>query len=277
MAGSMEQSDVLAQADAAMTQGDFAVAESILKDALTKSVDMNTSRRAVGGLFRLFTLTKDKRIRDLIAGSGATAKGLETYIQELSMLMSSALGELDDAQVVAEKLRKASPGTDLEVRALIHMAGLRFFSTSKDEVSLAAYKELITLYGEKVSPGLLNVLAPPASSTLAKWSNGDDAAISSAQDVGLSAYPNPFNPTTVVRFTLREPMDVTMAVYDALGREVAVLLHGPQEEGVHSVEWNGRNTSGSQVASGVYFVRMTTSTLPATTGTVATKKILLMK
>ena len=258
-------------------QGAFPVAESILKDALAKSVDLNTSRRALLGLFRLFNFTKDKRVRDEIEGTSPSVKGLETLIQELSMHMSSALGELDQAQATAETIRKGTPGTDVEMRALIHLASLRFFSPSKDAVSATAYKDLVALYGEKVNPGLLNVLAPPDAGVLGKMNSGAGVGSSSASDYGLCAYPNPFNPTTLVRFSLHEPTDVTLAVYDALGREVTILLRGPQDEGVHSVQWNGRNQSGSQVASGVYFVRMTTSTLAGASGAIVTQKVLLMK
>jgi len=121
------------------------------------------------------------------------------------------------------------------------------------------------------------VLAPPASGAMAKMSSGKDAVTSSAGDYGLGAYPNPFNPATVVRFTLPEPMDVAITVFDALGREIAVLLRGPQEAGVHTVQWNGRNQSGTQVASGVYFVRMSTSNTAGVSKPMATQKILLMK
>jgi hypothetical protein len=258
-------------------QADYSSAETLLKDMMVKSIDVNTSRQALLGLYRLFNLTKNRSLRAYMELVPTTVKGLDLEVQELSMNMATALGELDQAQAVAQKLRSASPGTDLEMRALIHLASLRFFSSSKDRVSSAAHKELMALYGEKVNPGLLNVLAPPATGVVGKMSNGTDAVSSSTQDYGLSAYPNPFNPSTVVRFALSEPMDVTIAVYDALGRVVAVLLRGSQEEGVHSAQWNGRNQSGTQVASGVYFVRMATSTLAGSAGTVAMQKILLMK
>jgi hypothetical protein len=272
-----KSTDPFTLAERAMTLADFSTAESILKEVLATSADINVSRRALVGLYRLFNLTKDRRIRDYIGSETATVKGLETLVKELCMNMSTALGELDQAQAVAEKLRKASPGTDVEMRALVHLASLRFFASSKDQVSAAAYKELVALYGEKVNPGLLNVLAPPATGAVGKMSNGNDAVSSLNTDYGLSAYPNPFNPTTVVRFSLPEPTDVTITVYDALGREVAVLLRGPQEEGVHSVQWNGRNQSGTHVASGVYFVRMSTGTLVGASRAIATQKILLMK
>ncbi|MBM2841390.1 MAG: Por secretion system C-terminal sorting protein [Bacteroidetes bacterium] len=69
-------------------------------------------------------------------------------------------------------------------------------------------------------------------------------------------YPNPFNPTTVIRFALPQASEVTLNVYDLLGRRVTTLVDGEQSAGYHSVEWNGTNSSGNKISSGVYFYRI---------------------
>jgi len=72
-------------------------------------------------------------------------------------------------------------------------------------------------------------------------------------------YPNPFNPTTTIEFTLARPSEVTMAVYDVAGRRIRLLMDGRLlGKGRHIITWDGRNESGSLVASGVYFCRMVT-------------------
>ncbi|MFH1279758.1 MAG: T9SS type A sorting domain-containing protein [Candidatus Eisenbacteria bacterium] len=63
--------------------------------------------------------------------------------------------------------------------------------------------------------------------------------------------PNPFNPSTLIRFDLREPSRVTLKVYDAVGREVSTLVSGDRPAGAHEARFDGGN-----VASGVYFVRL---------------------
>jgi len=63
-------------------------------------------------------------------------------------------------------------------------------------------------------------------------------------------YPNPFNPTTEIRFDLPEPSAIRLLVYDMLGREVEVLADGIHNAGYHSITWNAQGKS-----SGVYFVR----------------------
>jgi hypothetical protein len=64
------------------------------------------------------------------------------------------------------------------------------------------------------------------------------------------SFPNPFNPTTTIRFDLPEPLHVSLVVYDVLGREVQELVTGYREAGFHSAVWNG-----TPAASGMYLAR----------------------
>ena len=64
------------------------------------------------------------------------------------------------------------------------------------------------------------------------------------------AYPNPFNPTTVLKFDLPQSSTVSLVVYDILGRRIADLASGYYNPGQHSITWNATNQ-----ASGVYFAR----------------------
>lgn len=72
----------------------------------------------------------------------------------------------------------------------------------------------------------------------------------------LIPYPNPFNPSTTIAFTLRNSSRVKLDVYDIRGRLVKSLLGEVLGAGRHEVQWLGRNRHGGRVASGVYFARM---------------------
>ena len=65
-------------------------------------------------------------------------------------------------------------------------------------------------------------------------------------------YPNPFNPSTTIAFSLPEEGEANLAVYDLSGRLVKVLIKERLTAGRHTVQWQGRNASGAMVASGVY-------------------------
>ncbi|MBN1448005.1 MAG: choice-of-anchor I family protein [Bacteroidetes bacterium] len=84
-------------------------------------------------------------------------------------------------------------------------------------------------------------------------------------------HPNPFNPSTVIRFTLPEAGAVTLAVHDLLGRHVATLVDGAMAEGTHSVRWNGSNANGIAVPSGVYLYTLRSG------AKVETRRMMLMK
>jgi flagellar hook assembly protein FlgD len=74
----------------------------------------------------------------------------------------------------------------------------------------------------------------------------------------LTVVPNPFNPRTTVKFSVEEASQVTVDVYDVRGRVIAHLHDGFVGAGLHEIIWEGIDTHGKNVSSGVYFIRMTT-------------------
>jgi hypothetical protein len=71
------------------------------------------------------------------------------------------------------------------------------------------------------------------------------------------SYPNPFNPTATIEFTLPQPGHVDLTVYNLLGQKVRTLVDEELVAGTHQVVWDGRNDSKHEVAGGVYFYRIT--------------------
>ncbi|MCD4828323.1 MAG: right-handed parallel beta-helix repeat-containing protein [Candidatus Cloacimonetes bacterium] len=84
-------------------------------------------------------------------------------------------------------------------------------------------------------------------------------------------YPNPFNPETTIRFTLPRDVHVELAVYNIRGQRVRTLANEDMIRGYHAVKWDGRDSNGSSVASGVYFYRLSTGSWSTV------KKMLLLK
>jgi hypothetical protein len=68
--------------------------------------------------------------------------------------------------------------------------------------------------------------------------------------------PNPFNPTTRIRFDLPEAADVRLAIYDVSGRKIRELASGATAAGAREVTWDGRDAAGRAAASGIYFYRL---------------------
>ncbi len=77
------------------------------------------------------------------------------------------------------------------------------------------------------------------------------STLNTAPGLSIGNYPNPFNPTTTIQFSLSQASDVRLVVHDILGREVAVLIHDLRDAGLHEVTFDAY-----QFASGVYLYRL---------------------
>ena len=73
-----------------------------------------------------------------------------------------------------------------------------------------------------------------------------------------SNYPNPFNPTTTINYTMAKGAPVSIKVYNISGQLVTTLIDAFQPQGHHFVKWSGKDASGTNVASGMYLVKMIT-------------------
>ena len=84
-------------------------------------------------------------------------------------------------------------------------------------------------------------------------------------------FPNPFNPSTEIRFDLPENDNVILEVYNMMGQKIKTLASGNMSPGYHSIIWNGTNDAGAKVATGMYFYSINTSNFQAI------KKMLFLK
>ncbi|MCD4830060.1 MAG: T9SS type A sorting domain-containing protein, partial [Candidatus Cloacimonetes bacterium] len=84
-------------------------------------------------------------------------------------------------------------------------------------------------------------------------------------------YPNPFNPTTTVRFSLAQPSDVQLDIYNVRGQHVATLVDEHMQAGEHELVWDGQDDNNRASASGIYLLRLDAG------GRTATSKALLLK
>jgi hypothetical protein len=145
------------------------------------------------------------------------------------------------------------------------------------------YKDI----SEDFTPGLFNLLASPVDTFFydGQWSwtpfvyykisaidsndNESNFALLRPDDVTgaetplspevtylAQNFPNPFNPTTRIAFALKAPGSVSLRIYNTTGRLVRVLVEGDRAAGQYSELWDGKDSSGSAVASGIYFYKL---------------------
>ncbi|MDR3625291.1 MAG: T9SS type A sorting domain-containing protein [Ignavibacteriaceae bacterium] len=86
-----------------------------------------------------------------------------------------------------------------------------------------------------------------------------------------NAYPNPFNPTTNIKFAVAKSENITLVVFNLLGQKVKTLVNGMMKVGDYTATWDGKDEFGKSVASGIYFYRFESQSFTST------KKMILMK
>jgi hypothetical protein len=117
-----------------------------------------------------------------------------------------------------------------------------------------------TEFGDIVS---LDLVAPPPDA--ARPTNAACASVLHG------AYPNPFNPSTTIRYDLAQASDVQLNVYAVTGQLVRQLVAGQQATGAHQVEWDGRDGAGTLVGNGAYLAELRAGEFRAVTRMVLMK------
>ena len=92
-----------------------------------------------------------------------------------------------------------------------------------------------------------------------------------AKDINLKAYPNPFNPTTIISFTIHEKSEVELIMYNIKGQKINNLINQVLIKGDHTITWDGKNSNGEEVSSGLYLCRLRIE------DQIISKKLMMMK
>ena len=84
-------------------------------------------------------------------------------------------------------------------------------------------------------------------------------------------FPNPFNPTTTITYSIPENSEVNLTIYNLTGKKITDLVQGQVNAGIYSVNWDGTNHTGNPVSSGLYLYTVETANFRSM------KKMILMK
>jgi hypothetical protein len=127
------------------------------------------------------------------------------------------------------------------------------------------YKGLVTVGEGVVHPYEMHgnglVLRPGYIAITQLKHLGPTVGVELAEAPGLSNrlhgnHPNPFNPSTTIRFSLAQSGYASLKIYDVRGRMIRSLVDDTMPAGDHEIRWDGRTEDGSRAASGVYFMRL---------------------
>jgi hypothetical protein len=125
-------------------------------------------------------------------------------------------------------------------------------SYSDENFVIGNYKYAI----EAVFPN--NELADPVFSNEVEILTGNEDVIKPNATELVGCFPNPFNPTTTIKFNLNRAQHVAVQVYNVKGQLVQTLVDAELPAAIHEVVWNGNDQSGKNATSGIYFYKMQT-------------------
>lgn len=210
------------------------------------------------------------KINGLISNS-QIPPGIRFTANNVLFQKNRALKNYSKAVDVLDRMKYTFP--ELESDFIFRKACIYIFDMKDKEKANAAIKEYESVINTKESKKavLLSILGNsmkwikflPPETTIKKTNINTDL---------ISNYPNPFNPETTIKYTIKESGDVNIIVYNILGQKVKTLVNRYFDAGIHEVKWDGTNICGNRVSSGVYFYRLVVNGK-----VVDTKKMLMVK
>jgi tetratricopeptide (TPR) repeat protein len=213
------------------------------------------------------------------------AERLEQISSELAAINARLQGSLQAAISKNELIVKRWPNSEYEKNALVQMVDLYLQSgdtkranaclkdlESKypDDAVTTLTADMVQMLSQFALAGIVSIHPSTQSSMMSKLSaitpQVKQMILVPEETVLHKCYPNPFNPTTTISYSLSAPGLVELSVFDLLGRKVSVLIHEFQSEGNKTLQFDG-----AAFPSGPYFVRLTAG------GKAYTQRLLLLK
>lgn len=125
-------------------------------------------------------------------------------------------------------------------------------------------------FNKNLMMGILSWLAPKSEDVTSVKDNLHNSALPTSFRLYQNS-PNPFNSSTAIKYQLPKPSHVRIEIFNIIGQKIATIVDRKQNAGYSIVHWDGKDTRGQSVGSGVYFIKMSTDAFTQS------NKILLLK
>ena len=129
------------------------------------------------------------------------------------------------------------------------------------------YWGIVDNWGNQISSGIYEVTGlytyvnyntvPVSVNIEYLLSDANDESLFSPK-IKLFNFPNPFNPTTTISFSIPNDSNIELSIYNIKGQKVKTLANEQYSKGEHSIVWNGDDDKGKSVSSGIYFYKLRT-------------------
>jgi len=253
----------LMSAIAARASGDTLREKSILTALAQSATNSDNARAIVCEMLNLHRLTLDN---SLLSMATSLQKALlptdPTTILAIAEMQREG-GLTASADTLYRSVAAMNPGSSFEKSALLNLFYMYWIANPSSDIASSTLQYVSAKYPQDADVkqavwvyGLSGSNTSPAKAQATIFPSQGDRATSPLSFQLESNYPNPFNPSTQLRYSLPEVGKVSLVIFDVLGREIANLADATQQAGRYTVTWNATQNSGIPVSSGVYFARL---------------------
>jgi len=222
-------------------------------DNTTETIDAAISK--IGYLYK--GQENNKGFYDFIESTIASGNLKTMYPYLKRHLIWKAVDENDyesSLKIANEVLSVSDISENLKAEMLYEKGLVYKYYLSDITKAEAAFNEIINKYPENDMIHFANMELGKSGGTSKDRKSVEQETNSSASlAFESSSYPNPFNPTTTISYTLPSDGRVTIKVFDMLGREVKTLVNDYKNAGGYSTIWDSKDSFGNEVSSGIYF------------------------
>ncbi len=270
-------------------QGQTEKAEELLNSILK---DFSKSSYSSDALIHLYDISRrggDIEIEEICKTKiGERAESVPQKKTSLDILASKYMreGKLLEAEKMCKSTIELYPNTDNEKYALFNM----FLIKRQSEDTIQEVDEYKTRLEEKYPNDFVTLMAKSQFGEEVDWSkvkelgkeNNDETKNTTEEAVPDKyvlnpAYPNPFNPSTTLSYALPFNSNVALTIYNLNGQVIRNYTINLQPSGTHKVIWDGTNSNGVRVATGIYIYRFEATSLETNEHFVKSEKLMLVK
>jgi len=206
-------------------------------------------------------------------------------VAELMLAFSERANTADSKERVAvlDVIGEKYKDTPLVEHVLFQKFMFYLYEENNIELAKTTSAELGKLFPESESyyasqRHLGNDVVKPTEPLLAKNAPNEEITEIPKTYELLGNYPNPFNPSTTIKYALPYSSNVELTIYDITGKVVKVFSESGQSAGYQNIVWNGNSQQGSQVSSGVYLYRFKATSIDGSNKVFEkTAKLLMLK
>jgi hypothetical protein len=251
-------------------------AKGLLQSALVSSPSSEQGLKAAMILVQMHQDSSDSEIFDTMMRLWQQRRSNHPLFAHSIAKMLQKERRIAEATIVLNGIASSNRNNEYERMALLTLFYMYFtspqYATSSSEVLQELQRKFQNDAEVKQAMWVYGIASPSNSNSLGRSASEQSQEPKPSSFVLHENFPNPFNPSTTIRFDLPEPSQVSLAIYDILGRKVAELENGMKDAGYHSTTWNA-----SAVASGVYFAWFIVTDASGNTKFSKISKLLLTK